>query len=821
MTCIPGAESRRTVSPVAFFPIVAALIAWQPSVGAAADNAEQSQSPEKPEQTINYADYFGFRPLEIFKLEHRSHSMLPGDFNSDGRNDLAVVDNSHSRIDLLIQRDEKPDPMQAIGSEDINRIDSHWRFDHQKLPVDREISAMMAGDFNGDGKADLAYFGEPDRLVVRYQTDGKQWDEKWETRLADVNASAWSIAAGDFNHDQRTDLAVLGKNATYLLLQEAEGGFDAPQSIRNTADELQLAMTGDFDGDGRDDLFYTATSDNDRRICVRLQTPQGRLGPEYRLDLKDPLGVTVHDCVGNGSKEILAIDSQTNRLGMYRARRPAASEELASRPIQFGVGAKAGGKRDLGVGDLDGDGRPDVVISDPETAQLIVYRQEESGLDLGAPYASFLGVEQLRVRDLTGDGRAEVVVLSPKEKTLGVCGMEEGRLTFPTALAVEDEVLAFELADLNSDSVTEIVYAVRHREGSTTKFLLRALTYPAAGEPRPYVFGEDQTEVAIDARDVGRLTALDANFDGRPDLLVTLDAGRAPTLFVTNERGVPVQVSGTGGVQLPEIEAGAVFSGELEEPALLISHGTFTRQMKLDADQRWQVLDQFNAIESNAKVAGAAALNIDDRPGAEIVLVDTGAGKLRYYRKEDSLYRPWKAIDLGTFPYQSLEVADLNGDDREDLLLFGGSRFAVIYTGQSDPQLEELAAYESLREDSFLVDLAAGDLNGDNHVDLAVLDNDSHTMELVTIMPGPEMHAAGNFKVFEEKSFHGDGGSGLEPREILIADVTGDGRSDLLLLTHDRILLYPQDSGASGDEGEDVAASAGGESSTTSSPARD
>jgi hypothetical protein len=177
------------------------------------------------------------------------------------------------------------------------------------------------------------------------------------------------------------------------------------------------------------------------------------------------------------------------------------------------------------------------------------------------------------------------------------------------------------------------------------------------------------------------------------------------------------------------------------------------------------------------------------------------------------VYQPWKSLDLGAFPYQSLRVADLNGDQQDDLLLFGGNRFIVVYTGQSDPTLEELASYESLREDSFLVDLAAGDLNGDKRVDLAILDNESHTMEIVTVLEGPKMQAAGNFKVFEEKSFGGGGGgAGLEPREILIADVTGDSRSDLLLLTHDRILLYPQDAGTSDEadgEGEVAASSEG------------
>jgi len=52
-----------------------------------------------------------------------------------------------------------------------------------------------------------------------------------------------------------------------------------------------------------------------------------------------------------------------------------------------------------------------------------------------------------------------------------------------------------------------------------------------------------------------------------------------------------------------------------------------------------------------------------------------------------------------------------------------------------------------------------------------------------------------NFKVFEEKTFSRSNRSGVNPREALIVDVTGDNRKDLVLLCHDRVLVYPQDDG--------------------------
>jgi len=52
---------------------------------------------------------------------------------------------------------------------------------------------------------------------------------------------------------------------------------------------------------------------------------------------------------------------------------------------------------------------------------------------------------------------------------------------------------------------------------------------------------------------------------------------------------------------------------------------------------------------------------------------------------------------------------------------------------------------------------------------------------------------ADRWQVFEQHTFRGSSDSMPEPREALIADVTGDGKNDLIVLVHDRILVYPQE----------------------------
>jgi hypothetical protein len=205
------------------------------------------------------------------------------------------------------------------------------------------------------------------------------------------------------------------------------------------------------------------------------------------------------------------------------------------------------------------------------------------------------------------------------------------------------------------------------------------------------------------------------------------------------------------------------------------------------------VVEQFNADDSTAKVAGSAVLDLDGKPGDELVMIDTGAAKLRVFQNVAGDFKPWKTIDLGRFPFKSASVGDLNGDGKSDLILNAGTKFGVLYAGQSDPELKETASYESPRKDVFLMDLVAGDVNHDGHPEVCVLDTNARLVEIVAYRAEQGLLPGINFKIFEEKSFQGPTRAGTQPREAVIADVTGDGRPDLILLCHDRVLIYPQD----------------------------
>ena len=771
--------------------LIAAVLAF-----AAVGDTGIKAADDDPSESL--AGYYGFGPLEIYKLQQRSSNLLAADMNNDGKTDLVLIDNSNSRLDLLQQR-TKPDASKPKPAK-VNAIESDKRFEHRKIPLEREVAAIAIGDFNADGRKDLVWFGVPDQLTIAYQTANGDWGNRKRIRLPDVQPTAWIIAAGDLNADGKDDVAILGKHDTYLLYQQPTGELGTPVRLMNTGDNLMLVQIADMNGDGRNDLCYMTGSDADRPLCVRLQSAEGRLGPELRCELPKARGqMTVAEIDGKPGAEILAIEGQTGRVKIHQLQQAAAEPgELAGQLIQYGFGQQGSGKnRDLATGDVDGDGLIDVLVTDPESAQVIVFKQHKgAGLDLGSTFPGMMGAEQIRIGDVDGDSKNDVVVLSSREKTIGLSKMENGRLTFPKGIALDKEPVAFDLVDLNNDKRLELVYISRERTGQSTKYTMQALTVGEGGEWRPLKLGESDSIVVNAKATPERLTSVDANRDGRPDYLVFAGNDRPPLFLLTNAQGTPVEVAASeGGFGLGNVAAGGLFSGTLDQSVILVAQNNFARNVIVGEKNQWQVLDQYNASEAEAKIVGAATIDLDGQPGREIVLVDQGVKKLRVLRKEGMVFRPWREVEIGAFPYRSAHVADLDGDGRDDLLLFGLGKFGVLYAGRSDPRLKTLATYETKLEKVKFTDVVAGDLNNDGQIDIAVIDTQSQMIDIVNYTAAGGLRHALQFKVFEAKGVVSDERTGVEPREAVIADVTGDGRLDLVLLSQDRVLVYPQDDG--------------------------
>ncbi len=742
------------------------------------------------------ADYFGFQPVEVYKLDPRVSGMLIRDLDGDKIDDIAIANNGRSRIDLLLSsKAPADDEPKTKAKRETNELDGDRRMRLAPVAVNKEIVSLAVGDFNADGKADLAYYGTPAELIILPGEGNGKFGEPKKINTGEAVEAPGALTVGDLNRDGRDDLALLTSGEVITILQLAGGKLGEPERVPHTLTNPRMVKAVDMDGDGRDDLALL-DGGNEDPIRIRFSSAGGALGPEERFNLETLRAYAFGEINGKPGSELLTIEQQSGRMRVHSLDVVEDAETAKRGRLLFYPLPQGNSRgRTLDLGDIDGDGLNDVVTTDPANAQFLVYRQTKGqGLTSAQHFPSLVGGRTVRLADLDGDKKAEVYVLSEQEKQIGRSVMADGRLTFPVPLPLSGEPVALEPADLDGDKIPEIVYVTRETSAKSTAdtFTLRALKRDKGGDLVPFRWGQTDSVALKDLTDAPRVQIVDVNRDGQPDVLLYSFSG--PKSLLLGRPGEPPAPAAGGLGPLSDIGPAGLATTNIDGPALLLSQKTYARNLLLDKDGHWVVKDQYNTGRNNANVSGAVAIDTDGDGVKEIVLLDKTSKSLLYLAKRDGVYRPSGMLSVGAFDLQKLHVADLNGDGKDDLLLAGAERFGVVLTGSKGQRLKTILSYEATREHARLADLIVGDLNADGQPDIALTDPGDHFVEIVTKGSGGQLERALAFKIFERKSMRNMSDL-IEPRDIGLGDVDGDGRTDMILVVHDRILVYRQDPG--------------------------
>ena len=116
------------------------------------------------------------------------------------------------------------------------------------------------------------------------------------------------------------------------------------------------------------------------------------------------------------------------------------------------------------------------------------------------------------------------------------------------------------------------------------------------------------------------------------------------------------------------------------------------------------------------------------------------------------------------------------GDGRDDLLIAGTRSLRRASDRPAGPAAQDDRHVESKRTEAKLADLAAGDFNADGSPDVVFTDIGEQSLEIATYAGDPELLPGITFKLFERKSFR-NAADTIEPRDMAIGDVDGDGRA--------------------------------------------
>jgi hypothetical protein len=208
----------------------------------------------------------------------------------------------------------------------------------------------------------------------------------------------------------------------------------------------------------------------------------------------------------------------------------------------------------------------------------------------------------------------------------------------------------------------------------------------------------------------------------------------------------------------------------------------------------FKVKEQINGAASDSRIIGAAAVPNGTNAVSSLFLLDAERKALTLCERDHvGVWQVVRNLELPVSGFGSLQPVALGGKTSNGIALLGLNTIAwMSLTGQAW-ELNELDGYETPIKNGYLNDVTSGDLNNDGRKDLIFLETGRNYLDLVMFGADHKLIPANRWQVFEERTFRSRRGDSPEPREAGVADVTGDKKNDLIVVVHDRVLVYPQE----------------------------
>jgi hypothetical protein len=307
-----------------------------------------------------------FQPQVTYPTGLTPDAVAVGDFNGDGKLDLAVVNTgcppsggtcSGGSISVLLGNGDGTF-QQPITTN-----------------ADTVLTSLAVGDFNGDGRLDLAVgiFGEAEGEVAIYLGNGDGTFKAGATYKVGVEESQapGSIVVADFNGDGKLDLATAngyGSNSASILLGNGDGTFQAQVQYPTGLSPNSIA-TADFNGDGKLDLVVANSDPSANTVSVLLGNGDGT----FKAHVDYPTGVgaysvTIGDFNGDKKLDLAVAETFSNTVSILLGN----GDGTFQTNMDFVVGGSA---ESVVAHDFNGDGRLDLAVANGGTNTVSVLLQ--------------------------------------------------------------------------------------------------------------------------------------------------------------------------------------------------------------------------------------------------------------------------------------------------------------------------------------------------------------------------------------------------------------------------------------------------------------
>ncbi len=340
------------------------------------------------------------------------------DFDGDGKPDMVLINSFayDSTISLLRNTSAAGgDITTASFADTVNFVTGNLPFN------------LATGDIDGDGKPDIAVVNNGNNKVSVFQNTSTPGNISFVTVSQFATGSGpRNVAIGDIDGDGKPDLVVVNdfNNTVSVLRNSGSAGvisFDAKLDFSVGGSPWTVAI-GDIDGDGKPDLAVTNSFGFSISV-LRNTSSAGIVSFDPKVDFSMGSGggsVSLGDYDGDGLIDMAAVSFFSGALSVFKNTSSAGSIAFDTR-IEYATEVQPGS---ITTADVDGDGKPDIAITNFVSKSVSVFRNNSvSGtisFEAKVDYATGDSPSSIAVGDLNGDGKPDLVVTNKSIGTVSV-----------------------------------------------------------------------------------------------------------------------------------------------------------------------------------------------------------------------------------------------------------------------------------------------------------------------------------------------------------------------------------------------------------------
>lgn len=356
------------------------------------------------------------------------------------------------------------------------------------LPV-----SVAVGDFDGDGKQDIATANYSDNTVSIKPGDGS--GQFGGNNAIPVGALPVGLAIGDFNGDGKQDFAVTSESnkAVSIRLGNGIGGFISKPDVPVGLTPFSVAI-GDFNGDGKQDL--ATTNANNNTVHIRLGDGSGGFitAADVSVGLA-PYSVAIGDFNKDGKQDLTTANYLSNSISIRLG--DGNGNFITSPDVTVGSGPSS-----VSIGDFNGDGKQDIATNCQDNNLVSIRLGDGSGGFSGnnnVPVGS--NPRSLAIGDFNGDGKQDIVTTNFQANTISIrLGDGLGGFNGNTNLSVPAFPRSVAIGDFNGDNKQDIVTA-----NGTIAILLGEVDEINVKGNNVFIFDGDNTPSISDHSDFGNV----------------------------------------------------------------------------------------------------------------------------------------------------------------------------------------------------------------------------------------------------------------------------------------------------------------------------